>query len=411
MLLKDRTRRIHNKVWTGCLTCKKRHINCDESKPSCQRCQKANLLCMGYRPPEARLFELSKGSRVTRDNDQRVRVLRSSASDPPTFTARYHSTGTSTLRPKSPDLRTVWQKGLLDSFLTTWLSGELARGYTNTGGNVNQCSVPMSAWPFRAWKLAVKMDDSIVTHSLLCLTLCILGSRTCNSSLIKEASRHYTQVLHQFQHQISLFARHTYTSKQDDLVASLATTAFCCAQVDYILHLWTNSDQHLRGIASILQACGTSCLEHEDNRSTFSDHRLLWTSCAVIHRQPTIYCEQPWNNATWTQSQPRSVEGVLAVAQRIPSLLKEYDVSRRQQTRAHKLDLLQRLCRVITDMENLDTLTSSETTMQKAECNVSSPAAPLRPCSRPLVDAITSCYASAFTLHAVVASWEMFGSL
>ncbi|KAI1615614.1 hypothetical protein EDD36DRAFT_417109 [Exophiala viscosa] len=35
---------------TGCLTCKKRKIKCDESKPSCQKCSSTGRKCDGYAP-------------------------------------------------------------------------------------------------------------------------------------------------------------------------------------------------------------------------------------------------------------------------------------------------------------------------------------------------------------------------
>lgn len=42
------TRRPHNKVRTGCLTCKARRKKCDEAKPSCRRCVTAGFKCDGY---------------------------------------------------------------------------------------------------------------------------------------------------------------------------------------------------------------------------------------------------------------------------------------------------------------------------------------------------------------------------
>ena len=33
---------------TGCLTCRTRRVKCDEGKPSCERCQTANIECAGY---------------------------------------------------------------------------------------------------------------------------------------------------------------------------------------------------------------------------------------------------------------------------------------------------------------------------------------------------------------------------
>lgn len=46
--LVKRTRASRPKVRSGCLTCKNRHVKCDERKPTCLRCEKAVLACGGY---------------------------------------------------------------------------------------------------------------------------------------------------------------------------------------------------------------------------------------------------------------------------------------------------------------------------------------------------------------------------
>ncbi|KAH8685795.1 fungal-specific transcription factor domain-containing protein [Tricladium varicosporioides] len=47
---KQRTTRIE-RVRTGCLTCRKRRKKCDELKPFCKNCHKANKVCRGYEKP------------------------------------------------------------------------------------------------------------------------------------------------------------------------------------------------------------------------------------------------------------------------------------------------------------------------------------------------------------------------
>ncbi|KAH6871789.1 hypothetical protein B0T10DRAFT_259426 [Thelonectria olida] len=37
------------RVRTGCITCKTRHLKCDERKPTCQRCEKDQAICDGYK--------------------------------------------------------------------------------------------------------------------------------------------------------------------------------------------------------------------------------------------------------------------------------------------------------------------------------------------------------------------------
>ncbi|KAH7179882.1 uncharacterized protein B0J16DRAFT_178298 [Fusarium flagelliforme] len=44
----------------GCLTCKFRHLKCDEAKPFCQRCADDKMKCDGYAPPKPRASKKKK---------------------------------------------------------------------------------------------------------------------------------------------------------------------------------------------------------------------------------------------------------------------------------------------------------------------------------------------------------------
>ncbi|ENH67255.1 Putative transcriptional regulatory protein C15D4.02 [Fusarium oxysporum f. sp. cubense race 1] len=46
------TRTSASKVRTGCVTCKKRHVKCDEAKPHCRNCVRNNRQCGGYAIPD-----------------------------------------------------------------------------------------------------------------------------------------------------------------------------------------------------------------------------------------------------------------------------------------------------------------------------------------------------------------------
>lgn len=50
-----RVRKPHNKVRTGCRTCKIRRKKCDETKPACHRCTSTGRKCDGYPLPLAAL--------------------------------------------------------------------------------------------------------------------------------------------------------------------------------------------------------------------------------------------------------------------------------------------------------------------------------------------------------------------
>lgn len=46
--LRKQQRARKPKVRTGCVTCKARHVKCDERKPSCLRCERAGVSCSGF---------------------------------------------------------------------------------------------------------------------------------------------------------------------------------------------------------------------------------------------------------------------------------------------------------------------------------------------------------------------------
>lgn len=52
-----RARRQHNKTRSGCITCRRRHLKCDEGKPGCNRCANGRRRCEGYDTPVPWIFE------------------------------------------------------------------------------------------------------------------------------------------------------------------------------------------------------------------------------------------------------------------------------------------------------------------------------------------------------------------
>lgn len=43
---------MNKRVRTGCVTCRRRRMKCDETKPTCNRCRNANFMCGGYEQPQ-----------------------------------------------------------------------------------------------------------------------------------------------------------------------------------------------------------------------------------------------------------------------------------------------------------------------------------------------------------------------
>ncbi|OAP61912.1 hypothetical protein AYL99_04115 [Fonsecaea erecta] len=56
-----RQKAFSHKVRTGCMTCRRRRVKCDEAKPACLNCTRGNRHCLGYVPPAATVFTLDSG--------------------------------------------------------------------------------------------------------------------------------------------------------------------------------------------------------------------------------------------------------------------------------------------------------------------------------------------------------------
>lgn len=61
---------MYRRVRTGCITCRKRRVKCDEGKPFCFRCRSANFICEGYKPrqrvsQDGSLLSTSPSGRLT----------------------------------------------------------------------------------------------------------------------------------------------------------------------------------------------------------------------------------------------------------------------------------------------------------------------------------------------------------
>ncbi|KAH8886840.1 hypothetical protein GQ53DRAFT_750488 [Thozetella sp. PMI_491] len=77
IVVPKRTRASRPKVRTGCGTCKKRHVKCDETRPTCVRCEQAGAECSGYKPVRRDL----EGKPARKDPIQR-QVVESMALEP-----------------------------------------------------------------------------------------------------------------------------------------------------------------------------------------------------------------------------------------------------------------------------------------------------------------------------------------
>ncbi|PKS08172.1 hypothetical protein jhhlp_005448 [Lomentospora prolificans] len=76
------TRVSLQKVRTGCITCKKRHVKCDERKPHCNNCLRTRGQCEGYEVPQ-RKKKTGAPAQICWDSRQHARSVSSSVVSSP----------------------------------------------------------------------------------------------------------------------------------------------------------------------------------------------------------------------------------------------------------------------------------------------------------------------------------------
>ncbi|OQO01107.1 hypothetical protein B0A48_13350 [Cryoendolithus antarcticus] len=390
-----RARRKHHKVLTGCVTCKKRRVKCDETKPACDRCVKAKVVCGGYHVPKALIFESSRSKSTSEDelvSSQQLTVpLR--RNDP--FA--------------SPNPGPAYYDALFAAFLTTWIPDGLLRRYTSPDASGDL--VPMSSWAFSAWNLASRRHESVVGQSLVCLTLVTLGTQMGDKTVLADATRQYDLVLQRLRTQLSLLARRQRRAERNQQIAELTAASYVCSQMEYVLREWKASDLHLQGMESLWHACDQSCLEDVNLRLVFHDYCLLWISCSVIHRKhsfeiPTAWCA----GASEAPTTPAAsiIMKRLAVAQQLPALLEEYDNSLPSCPITEQVDLLRRLLRVIEDIGTMNLFCNHSVDPGKRICPALPKSCTTVRASLPCLNSrILSCYAYGYALQASMTVWDL----
>lgn len=132
----------------GCITCRQRHVKCDESKPQCKRCLRLVRECVGYGKKGLLVrFKNESGRLSGRPSDQRRRVSNRSLAKPTaatmTMTTKAMTKATTTptqLTPSASHDYTVIlsspplvQQDLALSFFLTYVTG-VGRNLESTRG-------------------------------------------------------------------------------------------------------------------------------------------------------------------------------------------------------------------------------------------------------------------------------------
>lgn len=218
---KSRIKRFAPKTRSGCVTCRTRHIKCDEAKPECRRCTKAGLTCY-YAPDLTRHFEPGRGDSTSpacsesfsgnggRGNDVRM------------------------LQAVQPNYGTAEEKHYLHEFLnfsTPWFTRYFRGGFFFT-------LLPQRSWSHPALK-----------HSLVALAIACEDARRLSSRSHSMTGRRYYQARHGYHYAQAL--KHIYTMSEPDEDVVLITSAVFWMH-DNVVHNSRTAMVHLQGFLRIL---------------------------------------------------------------------------------------------------------------------------------------------------------------
>lgn len=77
------------RVRTGCITCRRRRIKCDEQKPVCIRCRNANFQCEGYAAPRRLSHTSSRSMTLLSKHNSASPSSKDSSASPPDSTSSF----------------------------------------------------------------------------------------------------------------------------------------------------------------------------------------------------------------------------------------------------------------------------------------------------------------------------------
>ncbi|KAK4556684.1 hypothetical protein LTR86_006255 [Recurvomyces mirabilis] len=394
-----RVRRKHSKTLSGCVSCKRRHMKCDETKPSCQRCRKSGLTCEGYHYPKPKIFELSKPPSTTvspsPDPEQP-----SSLETPPTVL--HDNLPPMILR----DANISWRRALLEAFFAACIP-DIHEWNSESIPDLTG-PLPYTPWPSVTWQLAESDGQGLVAQALSCLTLVALGMKTKTCKMIGKARCQYDKVLCGLQAEmIKLHAIHDPEVREQH-INLIASVGFCCSQFEYILGSWENGDQHIQGMISLWPPKQTHAMNDESQRM-FGDAWLLCIACCVTKHQAAAYSPTEWIRG-WTSSQDTAREPLrtlLAVGERVASILQDHD----QRVMFGRLESMQDVQQALgSAVDDIDVFVKSQEVPSMAEwldANSGTLHNPTLVSLKPLPAAVISGYASSFVLQSIGTAWRL----
>jgi len=318
---------------SGCYTCRKRKIRCDETRPHCKRCATHGVACPGYRTDKAGGIEfkdqttetVTKAKGFYRAKDAGAVVVRvtpassfldasptysNGGASPPAMVLgenllhglHYRSLDSSPEDILSP---TVNRMQLYDSFMDVYLPKNTSK---------------LDHFSFFQTLSTVSADQPALTEALDALSLVAIGGMSKDQVVLNQAVSKYGKALGSLMKAVS----RPDTAANDEVLAA-ATVLASCALYDEIGKHENAWGSHVTGGQQLIAARGPKSLKSKLALLLFSNTRhgaLVWS---LIQRKAPYMALPEWREVAFDPQIFDSSTLFYDAAIQIPGLLERYD--------------------------------------------------------------------------------------
>lgn len=347
---------------SGCYTCRKRKIRCDEARPGCKRCTTHGVQCPGYRTEKAggvefrdqtrdvvkkaRVFHDGKGRKVGEGERSGVAVgmvltpesfigtndeVAGMESDSENSLSELEKTGTMTMTMAKGR---TWQSPVGDSvysaqpFTNSLLPATLMSPTANRSQlyatfvdiYLPKKTGPLDHFSFYETIANQPTEQTALLESLDALSLVSVGSLRKDRAILNESVRAYGQAMSSL---VKAFSR-PENAHDDDLLAA-TTVLTSCALYDEIGQHDVAWGKHVNGTQQLIAARGPQSLQTPLAMLLFSNTRhaaLVW---ALIERKAPYMALPEWREMAFRAPIQDSSTLFYDAAIQIPGLLERKD--------------------------------------------------------------------------------------
>lgn len=255
----------------GCRNCRARKIKCDQTRPTCLKCTKARLQCLGYAEPTSFLIE----------NPQ--------------------------IQPSTPPSLTVSRQPSAEAFEGSWLLAEpRSLPYSQESKQiaflVKKLSVgtPGDGKGFSWLRCGLAMTDKthILYSSSRCLAEIFYGQHFQRQSAVTSGMAKYGTILQSLLQEM----KGAVGKRKGDLIIVIMT----CMVTESIVPPSTGSFQfvrgmhmHAAGLSQLIGAGGPVSFKRRGDVVVFELCRCFIVGSAIVNKRHTFFAETKWKTVPW----------------------------------------------------------------------------------------------------------------